>query len=430
MERYAPTLKDLAPRDMVARAMYHEIKRGPRYGPNKDYVHLDSPPGAEVTSKPSCPTSPSSPASIWAWSRYTEPVPIYPPRTTRWAAFRPTSTARCCATTPMPCPACSRPANAPASRCTAPTGWAPTRLLDIVVFGRRAAWPSPSTPQRPTSPRCRKPGASSVVSHAHRAGGERVATCGRSCRTTMDPNAEVFRTEETLKQALDVTDGSRSATRRCRSHDKGKRFNTDLLEAVELGFLLDLAEVTSSARWPARNAAAATTVRTTRTRRRQLDAAHHGVPGRYGRRSGPKFNDEVSLDFKPVTIPVTSRRNANTDDRHVARVESWAGRAPQAGAVPAVTSPCTIQRFNPETDTEPHWETYKVSSSRPTACSKPCTNQVGPGRHADVSAVLRARRVWVGRDADQRPQSLACKVLVKDDRDKRSPSNRSGVFPS
>ena len=59
----------------------------------------------------------------------------------------------------------------------------------------------------------------------------------------MDLNAQVYRTEGSLKQAWSTSRGSRSATPRSRVQDKGKRFNTDLLEAVELGFLLDLAEV-------------------------------------------------------------------------------------------------------------------------------------------------------------------------------------------
>src|ERR671920_2219185 len=41
MERYAPTVKDLAPRDMVSRAILLEIREGRGIGPNKDYVHLD-----------------------------------------------------------------------------------------------------------------------------------------------------------------------------------------------------------------------------------------------------------------------------------------------------------------------------------------------------------------------------------------------------
>src|SRR4029079_12785637 len=41
MERYAPTIKDLAPRDMVSRAIYQEIKEGRGAGPNGDMVYLD-----------------------------------------------------------------------------------------------------------------------------------------------------------------------------------------------------------------------------------------------------------------------------------------------------------------------------------------------------------------------------------------------------
>ncbi len=59
----------------------------------------------------------------------------------------------------------------------------------------------------------------------------------------MDRNAQVFRTEASLKQALTDIQGLKERYRTVSVQDKGKRFNTDLLEAVELGFLLDLAEV-------------------------------------------------------------------------------------------------------------------------------------------------------------------------------------------
>src|SRR5699024_12391527 len=41
MERYAPTLKDLAPRDVVARATANEVREGRGAGPKKEYVYLD-----------------------------------------------------------------------------------------------------------------------------------------------------------------------------------------------------------------------------------------------------------------------------------------------------------------------------------------------------------------------------------------------------
>jgi succinate dehydrogenase / fumarate reductase flavoprotein subunit len=59
----------------------------------------------------------------------------------------------------------------------------------------------------------------------------------------MDLNAQVYRTEASLKQAMTDIEGLKQRYRSVAVQDKGKRFNTDLLEAVELGFLLDLAEV-------------------------------------------------------------------------------------------------------------------------------------------------------------------------------------------
>ncbi len=59
----------------------------------------------------------------------------------------------------------------------------------------------------------------------------------------MDRNVQVFRTEESLAEVTEVVAGLRERYRNVAIHDKGQRFNTDLLEAIELGFLLDLAEV-------------------------------------------------------------------------------------------------------------------------------------------------------------------------------------------
>jgi succinate dehydrogenase / fumarate reductase flavoprotein subunit len=59
----------------------------------------------------------------------------------------------------------------------------------------------------------------------------------------MDLNAQVYRTEGSLKQALGDIEGLKLRYANVSVQDKGRRFNTDLLEGIELGFLLDLAEV-------------------------------------------------------------------------------------------------------------------------------------------------------------------------------------------
>ena len=74
-------------------------------------------------------------------------------------------------------------------------------------------------------------------------GSERVAAIRQELQATMDINAQVFRTEGSLKQALSDIEGLKTRYADVAVQDKGRRFNTDLLEAIELGFLLDLAEV-------------------------------------------------------------------------------------------------------------------------------------------------------------------------------------------
>ena len=73
-------------------------------------------------------------------------------------------------------------------------------------------------------------------------GGERVATLRAELQETMDANMQVFRSETTIKEALAKIEELRQRYQNVQIQDKGKRFNLDLLEAVELGFLLDMAE--------------------------------------------------------------------------------------------------------------------------------------------------------------------------------------------
>ncbi len=75
-------------------------------------------------------------------------------------------------------------------------------------------------------------------------GKEKIAQLRKELQDSMDKNAQVFRTEETLQEALDKIHELRKRYENIAIQDHGKRFNTDLLEAIELGFLLDLAEVT------------------------------------------------------------------------------------------------------------------------------------------------------------------------------------------
>jgi succinate dehydrogenase / fumarate reductase flavoprotein subunit len=121
-------------------------------------------------------------------------------------------------------------------------------LLDINVFGRRAGIAAAefarTAPLVELSP---EPEADTVrmldALRERPENGQRVGAIRKALQETMDRNAQVFRTEGSLKQALSDIELLRERYANVSVQDKGRRFNLDLLEAVELGFLLDLAEV-------------------------------------------------------------------------------------------------------------------------------------------------------------------------------------------
>jgi succinate dehydrogenase / fumarate reductase flavoprotein subunit len=160
MERYAPTLKDLAPRDFVSRCMDQEIKEGRGCGPNKDYIHLDMTHlGGETIMKrlPSVFEIGHNFANVDITK---EPIPVVPtihyqmggiPTNIHGQVVVPKNGTR----TPWST-ACTRWASAPASACTAPTGWAPTRCSTCWCSAARPATTSSSSTRRTScTSRCR-----------------------------------------------------------------------------------------------------------------------------------------------------------------------------------------------------------------------------------------------------------------------------------
>jgi len=247
MERYAPTIKDLAPRDMVSRAMANEVREGRGCGPRKDYVlldltHLDR---AHIDAK--LPDITEFARTYLGVEPYTEPVPVYP--TAHYAMGGIPTTVH---TEVLRNNTDTVSGLFAAGECACVSVHGANRLgtnslLDINVFGKRAgiaavehAMKSEYLPL-PASP------ADAVVAELEalreRSSGERVAELRSTLQETMDADAQVFRTAETLTNALSVIRSLQERYANVTVQDKGRRFNTDLLEAIELGFLIDVAEV-------------------------------------------------------------------------------------------------------------------------------------------------------------------------------------------
>jgi succinate dehydrogenase / fumarate reductase flavoprotein subunit len=121
-------------------------------------------------------------------------------------------------------------------------------LLDINVFGRRAGLAAAEfvkdAPLVEIAEHEAAEGTTALLEGLRASKGtEKVGAIRTELQRTMDDNAGVYRNEQTLKQAYDDVKALQRRYRDVAVQDRGKRFNTDLLEAVELGFLLDLAEV-------------------------------------------------------------------------------------------------------------------------------------------------------------------------------------------
>ncbi|MFE5308334.1 succinate dehydrogenase flavoprotein subunit [Isoptericola sp. NPDC056605] len=249
MERYAPTIKDLAPRDIVARSMANEVREGRGAGPNKDYVLLDLTHLEPAHIDAKLPDITEFARTYLGIEPYTEPVPVYPtahyamggvPTNIQGEVLRDSHNV------------VKGLYAAGEVACVSVHGsnrLGTNSLLDINVFGKRAgrsaaAYAKTAGPHRelPENPTARVE--AQLAEMRDRPDGERVADVRKALQETMDANAQVFRTGDSLNEALAEIRELQKRYRNVSVQDKGKLFNTDLLEAIELGFLLDIAEVT------------------------------------------------------------------------------------------------------------------------------------------------------------------------------------------
>jgi succinate dehydrogenase / fumarate reductase, flavoprotein subunit len=247
MERYAPTLKDLAPRDVVARAMANEVREGRGAGPNKDYVLLDLTHLEPAHIDAKLPDITEFARTYLGVEPYTEPVPVFPTAHYAMGGMPTTIDAEVLADNTTVLPGLYAAGEVACVSVHGANRLGTNSLLDINVFGRRAGLaaaefvgtaPWVEIPEESTAPTVEL-----LESMRDRPQGERVSDLRKALQETMDANCQVFRTEATLKQALSDVHALRARYTQVSVQDKGRRFNTDLLEAIELGFLLDLAEV-------------------------------------------------------------------------------------------------------------------------------------------------------------------------------------------
>src|SRR6478672_7694164 len=309
MERCAPTLKDLAPRDVVARAMANEVREGRGAGPNKDYVLLDCTHlGAEVLES-KLPDITEFARTYLAVDPVTEPVPVYPTAHYAMGGVPTTIDGEVLLDNDTVVPGLYAAGEVACVSVHGANRLGTNSLLDINVFGRRAGiaaaefastapWVElPEAPELHTT--------SMIEAIRSRGTGERVADLRKALRETMDRNVQVFRTEASMKEALGVIDELKERYANVVVQDKGRRYNTDLLEAVELGFLIELAEVITLGAL-ARKESRGGHFREDYEARDDVNFMRHTMayraPINPGAEGEPTFANEVRIDYKPVTV--------------------------------------------------------------------------------------------------------------------------------
>ncbi|WP_395295851.1 succinate dehydrogenase flavoprotein subunit [Kitasatospora hibisci] len=247
MERYAPVMKDLASRDVCSRAIYTEIREGRGCGPDGDHVYLDLThlPPEQLDAK--LPDITEFARTYLGIEPYTDPIPIQPTAHYAMGGIPTNVEGEVLRNNTDIVPGLYAAGEVACVSVHGANRLGTNSLLDINVFGRRAGIAAADfanandfveLPENPAEK------VQALVDGLRESTGtESVAQIRKELQETMDTNAMVYRTGATLKQAVEDIAALKERYKNVAIQDKGFRYNTDLLEAVELGNLLDLAEV-------------------------------------------------------------------------------------------------------------------------------------------------------------------------------------------
>jgi len=247
MERYAPTVKDLAARDVVSRAILTEIREGRGIG-GKGYVHLDlTHLGEEKIQE-----------KLWEIASFVriyagidpvyDPVPVAPTCHYMMGGIPTDVDGRVLADEN----GSIVPGLYAAGECACVSVHGATRLgcnslLDLLVFGRRSGLvmkdkiknidhPSPSKDSL-------KSAEEKIARLSSRHGQEKIDPLRKEMRSVMMDYGSVFRNEEGLKKGIEEIQNLKGRYKEIGLVNQGKTFNYELMEAFELGHQLDLSEV-------------------------------------------------------------------------------------------------------------------------------------------------------------------------------------------
>jgi len=253
MDRYAPSAKDLASRDVVSRSMTMEIREGRGHGPKKDHIHLNlNHLGADVIEKrlPGIAET----AKIFAGVDVSkDPIPVIPTVHYNMGGI-PTNyhgevVTRRGDDAESVVPGLFAIGEAACVSVHGANRLGSNSLLDLIVFGRAVAHRcaeilTPNAPQ----PKVSQERIDEIVGRfdtlRHADGDTSTARIRDEMQDVMQNHAAVFRTEETLKEGCEKMQAVRASFADVKVHDRSMIWNSDLIETLELQNMLDCAVTT------------------------------------------------------------------------------------------------------------------------------------------------------------------------------------------
>ena len=253
MERYAPTLKDLAPRDFVSRCMDQEIKEGRGCGPNKDYIVLDMTHlGAETIMKrlPSVFEIGHNFANVDITK---EPIPVVPTIHYQMGGVPTNIHGQVVA------PKDGNPNSVvgglyAVGECSCVSVHGANRLgtnslLDLLVFGKAAGnhivdSGLKSRTHKPLPPDAADFTLARLARLDGSTGGEYAQDVANDIRASMQQHASVFRTQAMMNDGVGQIKAIAERVKKIHLADKSKVFNTARIEALEVDNLIEAALAT------------------------------------------------------------------------------------------------------------------------------------------------------------------------------------------
>ena len=253
MERYAPSVKDLAPRDMVSRAMTIEIREGRGVGPNKDHIflHLEHLPPEQLDLRlPGI----SETAKVFAGVDVTkEPIPVLPTCHYNMGGI-PTNyhgevLTKKNGDADSVVPGLMAVGEAACVSVHGANRLGSNSLIDLVVFGRAAGLRCGATLEAGASQAALPDGSTDAhlarLDKMRNASGEHsVAELRLEMQRAMQENCAVFRTGDILKEGVDRIEEVFKKLSSIDVKDRGMIWNTDLVEALEFENLIAQAAAT------------------------------------------------------------------------------------------------------------------------------------------------------------------------------------------